>query len=79
MAVRFGIIGSGGISRRFCTVMQDADCAVVTAVAARDLTRAQAFAAEFGAQNAYDDYAAVLADPQVDAVYIGLTHNFHGQ
>lgn len=40
-------------------------------MAARDLDRAEAFAREFGANAAYGDYDALLADPAVDAVYVG--------
>jgi predicted dehydrogenase len=79
MAVRFGILGAGGISRRFAGVLRETDRARLAAVAARDLSRAEAFAGEFGAQAAYGDYEALLRDPSVDAVYIGLTHNLHAQ
>ena len=77
MATRFGILGAGGISRRFASVLKECGCAELSAVAARDLDRAEAFAREFGANAAYGDYDALLADPAVDAVYVGLTHNLH--
>ncbi|MGI5884812.1 MAG: Gfo/Idh/MocA family protein [Candidatus Spyradocola sp.] len=77
MALHFGILGAGGISRRFASVLTECDDADLTAVAARDLNRAEAFAQEFGAESAYGDYDALLGDPNVDAVYVGLTHNLH--
>lgn len=77
MATRFGILGAGGISRRFASVLKECGCAELSAVAARDLDRAAAFAREFGANAAYGDYDALLADPAVDVVYVGLTHNLH--
>ena len=77
MATRFGILGAGGISRRFASVLKECGCAELSAVAARDLDRAEAFAREFGANAAYGDYDALPADPAVDAVYVGLTHNLH--
>ena len=40
----------------------------VTAIAARDLSRALAFADQHGIARAYDKYASVLADPEVDLV-----------
>jgi predicted dehydrogenase len=50
---------------------------VATAVAARDRTRAQEFAARFGIARVHDRYDALLADPGVDAVYIGLPNALH--
>lgn len=46
-------------------------------VAARDADRAQAFAAEHGATRAYGSYGALLADPEVEAVYIATIHPLH--
>ena len=65
MATRFGILGAGGISRRFASVLKECGCAELSAVAARDLDRAEAFARKFGANAAYGDYDALLADPAV--------------
>lgn len=47
------------------------------AVAARDLKRAEAFAEEFGFAKAYGSYEELLADPDVDLVYIALPHSHH--
>ena len=52
---------------------------VVAAVAARDASRAQAFAAKHGIAHVHDSYQALLADPDLDAVYIPLPNGLHGQ
>jgi predicted dehydrogenase len=51
--------------------------AVITAVAARDPARAAAFARTNGIASVHESYAAVLADPTIDAVYIGLPTGLH--
>ncbi len=51
----------------------------VTAVAARELSRAQRFAARHAIPQAYGSYADLLTDPAIDAVYIGLPNALHGQ
>ena len=49
----------------------------MVSIASRDPERARAFAAEFGVERVARDYDAVLADPDVDAVYIPLVNNLH--
>ncbi|HEY5848026.1 MAG TPA: Gfo/Idh/MocA family oxidoreductase, partial [Microlunatus sp.] len=51
----------------------------VTAVAARELSRAQRFAARHAIPRAYGSYADLLTDPAIDAVYIGLPNALHGR
>ena len=52
--------------------------AVVTAIAARDLERAKAYAAKHGVATAYGSYDELLSDPAVDAVYNPLPNGLHG-
>ena len=47
------------------------------AVAARDLDRAQAFANQWHLDKAYGSYENLVADPDVDLVYIATPHNLH--
>ena len=51
----------------------------VTAVAARDGSRARAFAAKHGIAHVHDSYEALLADPDIDAVYNPLPNGLHGK
>jgi len=52
---------------------------VVTAVAARDGSRARAFAAKHGIARVHQSYEALLADPDIDAVYNPLPNGLHGK
>jgi predicted dehydrogenase len=61
------------IAQVLAAAVRSADGAVLQAVAARDLARAQAL----DPSSSYDDYAALLADDAVDAVYISLSNEMH--
>jgi xylose dehydrogenase (NAD/NADP) len=71
--VRWGFLGAGMIARVVGAATRDADGAVLHAAAARDLERAQGLLPEV----AYADYAALLADDDVEAVYVSLTNDQH--
>ena len=75
--VRWGIIGCGGIARRMAAVIRQTGGGRLEAVASRDGERARAFAADFGAPKAYEGYDALLADRDVDAVYVATIHPAH--
>jgi predicted dehydrogenase len=77
--VRWGIIGTGKISRAFAGALKDTQGAVLSAVASRSLETAQAFAAEFAAQQAFGSYRELVEAPDVDIVYIGTPHTLHAQ
>ncbi len=77
MNVRFGIVGLGYISTRFASAMKSVEGVELSAVASREQARSDVFARQFGAKKAYDSYRDLIRDPEVDVVYIGLTHNFH--
>jgi predicted dehydrogenase len=73
----WGVIATGRIARTFATALKATTSGQLVAVASRALDRAQTFAAEFGATRAYGDYAALLRDPEVDAVYVATPHTSH--
>jgi predicted dehydrogenase len=78
--VRIGIIGAARIAP--LALVQPAAAepeAEVVAVAARDLQRARQFAARHAIARAYGSYSQLLADPQIDAVYIALPNGLHGR
>ncbi len=77
--IRWGILGPGGIAHAFARDLPQADGAQLVAVASRSKARAEAFGAEFGvdAARCYEGYAALAADPDVDAVYVATPHPMH--
>jgi predicted dehydrogenase len=75
--IRWGVFGAGGIAATVSPDIAATDGTVLHAIAARDLGRAQAFAAEHGYAKAYGSYAELAADPDIDVVYIATTHGQH--
>jgi predicted dehydrogenase len=75
--IRWGILGAGGIADTVAGDIGITDGNVVTAVAARDADRAAAFAARHGADRGYGSYQALVADDNVDVVYVSTTHPHH--
>ena len=74
-ALRWGFLGAGFVATRaLAPAVHAADRVVLQAVAARDVRRAAALEP---AGPTYDDYAALLADETVDAVYVSLTNEAH--
>ncbi|MFT5746785.1 MAG: putative dehydrogenase, partial [Saprospiraceae bacterium] len=76
---RWGIVGLGKIARHFIHDLQLVETAKIGAVASRTLTKAKAFAAEYGVEKAYGSYADLFADPEIDIVYIATPHNSHAE
>ena len=80
MMVRIGAIGAARITPEALIRPAAAHAeAEVVAIAARDLDRARRFATEHRISSAYGSYDELLADPDVDAVYIGLPNGLHGR
>ncbi len=76
--LRWGILGAGLIARKLVdAVTQHTRSEVVAVAAASSLERAQAFAEEKGVPKAYGTYEELVADPDVDVVYVATTHNNH--
>lgn len=78
--VRIGILGTARIAPAALIKPARGNAeVVVTAVAARDLSRAEQFAAKHGIARVHDSYEALVADPDVDAVYNPLPNALHGR
>ncbi|MFB7886024.1 Gfo/Idh/MocA family protein [Microbacterium sp. NPDC056057] len=73
---RWGILGPGGIARAFTSDLRTAGLDVA-AVGSRRRETADAFAAEFGIPHAHGSYEELVADPDVDIVYIATPHPMH--
>jgi D-xylose 1-dehydrogenase (NADP+, D-xylono-1,5-lactone-forming) len=76
--LRWGVLGAAWIAdRALLPALRDADGSELLAIAARDPARARGLAARHGVPRVHADYAAVLADPDVDAVYVPLPNSLH--
>jgi D-xylose 1-dehydrogenase (NADP+, D-xylono-1,5-lactone-forming) len=77
--LRWGILGPGRIAPRLVRAVGGCSRAGLVAVASRDAARAGSFAAAHGIPRAVDSYAALLALPDVDVVYVSLPNHLHAE
>ncbi|HEX6725577.1 MAG TPA: Gfo/Idh/MocA family oxidoreductase [Gaiella sp.] len=75
--MRLGLVSTANINRAILAGAANSHRVDVVAVASRDTARAEAYAAEHGIATAHGSYEALLADPDVDAVYISLPNGMH--
>src|SRR5260221_6841473 len=76
-AVKWGIISTADINRKVIPGAHASPRVELIAVASRDQARADAYAKEWGIERAYGSYEALLADPDIEAVYISLPNTMH--
>lgn len=76
-ALRLGLLSTANINRQILSGANETDRVTVVAVASRDVAAAQAYAVEHGIERAHGSYEALLADGEIDAVYIGLPNGMH--
>lgn len=74
--LRWGILAPGGIAAIFAQDLRSTGRALV-AVGSRSQARANAFAARYGVPRAHGSYEALVADPEVDVVYIASPQSEH--
>jgi predicted dehydrogenase len=75
--LRWGIMGAGNITKSVIPGIQASRTGEVTAVASRDAAKARAHADRYGIPKSYGSYEELLADPDIDAVYIPLPNHLH--
>lgn len=77
-SIGWGILGAGKIATSFTEGVRERTNSNVVAVGSRDKAKAEEFAKEHApGAAAYGDYAALVADKNVDAVYVATPHSFH--
>ena len=74
--LRWGILATGGIAGAFASDLRTAGLDLV-AVGSRSQQSADAFAARFDIAHAHPSYEALVADPDVDIVYVSTPHPMH--
>lgn len=78
--IKWGVLGCANIARKAVIPgILEADNSILYAVASRDKQKAADFAEKFEAEVFYDDYQKLLADQQIDAVYIPLPNSLHSK
>jgi len=73
----WGVIGTGWIAEQFVTGTLRHTPQRIAAVGSRSAERSAAFAARHGVEHSHGSYSALIEDPAVDAVYIGVTADQH--
>ncbi|HAI11364.1 MAG TPA: oxidoreductase [Phycisphaerales bacterium] len=75
--LRWGIIGPGNIAKQFANGVNHSKLCKLVAVASRTPGKADTFADEFNIPTRYTSYEQLIADPNVDAIYISTPHTQH--
>jgi predicted dehydrogenase len=75
----WGILAPGGIANKFAEAVRDFTAGTVVAVGSRDADRASDFAEKHGIARSYGSYADLVADDEVEAVYVASPHSGHRQ
>ena len=75
-ALKWGILGTGMIAKKFANDLKATDRGILAATGSRSQESADKFAAEFGGRG-LPTYDALLADPEVEAIYISLPNGLH--
>ncbi len=75
--IKWGVVTAGRITHTFAKDIAFCNDTYIHAIAARKLSDAEAFAAKYGIDNAYEGYDALYDDPEIDAIYIASPHTFH--
>jgi xylose dehydrogenase (NAD/NADP) len=75
--VRWGFLSTANINDKLLAGAAGSDRVDVIAVGSREAARAEAYARERGLERAYGSYEELLADPDVEAVYISLPNSLH--
>ena len=77
--LNWGIISTAHINRRLIPQLKISARSNLLAVASRSAETARAYAAEWDIPQAFGSYEALLASPEIDAVYISLPHSMHAE
>jgi xylose dehydrogenase (NAD/NADP) len=78
-AVKWGILSTADINRKLLAGAAESDDVDVVAVASPDQTRAEEYARAWDIDRAYGSYDDLLADPEIEAVYIPLPNTMHSE
>ena len=74
---KLGIIGAGWIAEKMAAALAPLEDYCVYAIASRSIEKAEAFAKKWNVPKAYGSYEEMVADPDIDLVYIATPHSHH--
>ena len=77
LKLRIGIIGAGWIAEKAAITLNGLTPCECYAIASRSQEKADAFAAKWNIRKAYGSYAQLIADPDVDLIYVATPHSHH--
>jgi predicted dehydrogenase len=77
--LRWGVVGTGGIAAKFVADLSLLPDAEVVAVGSRSADGAENFGDRFRIDRRHASYADLVADPEIDAVYVATPHPFHAE
>jgi predicted dehydrogenase len=75
--IRWGILGTGRIARKFASDLKLVEDAELIAVGSRSQQSANEFSNEFPVKYIHNTYDALVQNPEVDVIYIATPHNLH--
>ena len=75
--MKVGIIGTGWIAEKAAITLNGLKECEAYAVGSRSLEKAEAFAKKWNIARAYGSYSELIADPDVDLIYVGIPHSHH--
>ncbi|MDU0354815.1 Gfo/Idh/MocA family oxidoreductase [Paraglaciecola aquimarina] len=75
--MNWGLIGPGSIAHTFADAISQSERGKLAAVASSSAERGQAFAKKYNIPTVYDNYQALISDPDIDIIYIATPHSFH--
>ncbi|MBR5084222.1 MAG: Gfo/Idh/MocA family oxidoreductase [Prevotella sp.] len=75
--MRVGVIGTGWIAEKAAITLDGLKECECYAVGSRTMEKAEAFARQWNIPKAYGSYSELIADPDVDLVYVGTPHSHH--
>jgi hypothetical protein len=77
--LKWGLLSTAAINRAVIAPLRVSPRNQLVAVASRQQSRAEGYAAEWGIPRAFGTYEAMLADPEIDVVYVSLPNSMHAE
>lgn len=77
--LRWGLLGTARINRAVIAPLRSSKKSRLVAVASRSQEKASAYAAQWGIPRFFSSYEALLADPEINVVYISLPNSLHAE